>query len=135
GYVVWANDNKHFFYTKKDPVTLRSNQIYRHKLGTDPSTDKLIFTEEDETFYAGIGKTKSDKYLVIASQSTLTNYYQILEADRPEGTFREFSPRERGLEYSIDHYGDRFYIITNHEAQNFRLMETPESKTARANWK
>lgn len=134
GYVVWANDNKHVFYTKKDPVTLRSNQIFRHKLGTSPSADALIFTEEDETFYTGITKTKSDKYMVIWSGSTLTNYYQILEADKPEGKFREFSPRERGLEYDFDHYGDRFYIITNLDAQNFRLMETPETKTARVNW-
>ncbi len=134
GYVVWANDNKHFFYTKKDPLTLRSNQIFRHELGTDPATDAHIYTEEDETFYTGIRKSKSDKYLVIWSGSTLTNHFQILEADRPRGEFRAFTPRERGLEYDIEHYGDKFYIVTNLDAQNFRLMETPETKTTKANW-
>ncbi|WP_254157444.1 S9 family peptidase [Chryseosolibacter indicus] len=135
GYVTWANDNKTFFYTMKDSVTLRSKSIYRHKLNTDPSKDPLIYTENDETFYAGISKTKSKKYLIIWSGSTLTNHYQILDASTPEGKFREFSPRERGIEYSIDHYRDKFYIVTNLDAQNFRLMETPETKTSKENWK
>jgi oligopeptidase B len=135
GYVAWANDNKTFFYTMKDSVTLRSERIYRHKLSTDPAKDPLIFTENDETFYTGIYKTKSDKYLVIWSGSTLTNYYQILNASTPEGKFKEFSPREKGIEYSIEHYGDKFYVVTNLDAQNFRLMETPETKTAKENWK
>lgn len=135
GYVVWANDNKNFFYVVKDPVTLRSHKIYRHKLATDPSSDPLVYEEKDETFSTWIDKTKSDKYLVIGSGSTLTNYYQILEADKPEGSFREFSPREAGIEYSIDHFYDKFYVTTNLDARNFRLMETPEAKTARANWK
>ncbi|HYC85428.1 MAG TPA: S9 family peptidase [Chryseosolibacter sp.] len=135
GYVVWANNNKTFFYSKKDSVTLRSDRIFRHQLGTAPVADPMIFQEADETFYTGIYKTKSDKYLVIWSGSTLTNYYQILNANEPAGKFREFSPREKGVEYSIDHYGDKFYVVTNLDAQNFRLMETPESKTARQNWK
>jgi oligopeptidase B len=135
GYVAWANDNKTFFYTMKDSVTLRSERIYRHKLNTDPSKDPLVFTEKDETFYTGIYKTKSDKYLVIWSGSTLTNYYQTLNANTPEGKFKEFSPREKGIEYSIDHYGDKFYVVTNLDAQNFRLMETPETKTSKDNWK
>jgi oligopeptidase B len=135
GYVAWANDNKTFFYTKKDSVTLRSDQIYRHKIDTDPSKDPLIFKEDDETFYADIYKSKSDKYLIIRSGSTLTNYYQILNASTPESKFKEFSPRQKGIEYSIDHYKDRFYIVTNLDAQNFRLMETPEGKTSKENWK
>ncbi len=135
GYVVWANDNKTLFYTKKDSVTLRSRWIIKHKLGTDASLDKIVSEEKDETFYTGITKTKSDKYLVISAGSTLTNHYQILDANTPDAPFREFSPRERGLEYSIDHYRDRFYITTNLNAQNFRLMETPVSKTDQKNWK
>lgn len=135
GDVTWANNNKTFFYTMKDSVTLRSDKIYRHTLNTDPAKDPLVFTEKDATFYTGIYKTKSNKYLVIWSGSTLTNYYQILNADTPEGKFREFSPRERGIEYSIDHYGDKFYVVTNLDAQNFRLMETPETKTSKENWK
>lgn len=135
GYAVWANDNKTLFYTKKDSVTLRSRWIIKHKLGTDASQDKIVSEEKDETFYTGISKTKSDKFLVIWAGSTLTNHYQILDANTPDGKFTEFSPRERGLEYSIDHYGDKFYITTNWDAQNFRLMETPISKTNKENWK
>ncbi len=135
GYVVWANDNTNFFYVSKDPVTLRSYRIHRHKLNTEPSNDPVIFEENDETFSTSVGKTKSDKYLVIHSGSTLTDYYLILEANKPEGKFREFTPRERGIEFGIEHYNDKFYVRTNLDAANFRLMETPETKTARANWK
>lgn len=135
GDIVWANDNKTFFYTKKDSVTLRSRWVVKHKLGTSYKKDLNVSEEKDETFYTGISKTKSKKYLVIWAGSTLTNHYKILNANTPDGTFKEFSPRERGIEYSIDHYGDKFYIVTNLDAQNFRLMETPETNTAKANWK
>jgi oligopeptidase B len=135
GQATWANDNKTFFYVKKDSVTLRSRWIVKHKLGGDPSKDPAVAEEKDETFYTGIYKTKSDKYLVVWSSSTLTNHYLILNANTPDGKFVDFTPRERGLEYSIDHYKDKFYIVTNLDALNFRLMETPETKTAKANWK
>ena len=135
GDVTWANDNKTFFYVKKDSTTLRSRWIIKHKLGADPSKDAVVSEEKDETFYTGIYKTKSDKYLIVWAGSTLTNHYQYLDANTPDGKFKEFSPRERGLEYSIDHYKDKFYVVTNLEALNFRLMETPETKTAKPNWK
>lgn len=135
GYVTWANDNKTFFYTMKDSVTLRSRWIIRHKLGSDFKNDVRVFEEKDETFYTGITKTKSKKFLVIWSGSTLTNDYQILNANTPEASFKPFSERKRGVEYSIDHYGDKFYVVTNLDAQNFRLMETPDTKTSLENWK
>lgn len=135
GDIVWANDNKTYFYTKKDSVTLRSRWIIRHKLGSDASKDQVIFEEKDDTFYTGIYKTKSKKYLIVWSGSTLTNDYHILNANTPDAPLKQFSPRERGLEYSIDHYGDKFYVVTNLEAINFRLMETPEAKTSKDNWK
>lgn len=135
GYVTWANDNKTFFYTMKDSVTLRSRWIIRHKLGADVKSDVRVFEEKDETFYTGITKTKSKKFLVIWSGSTLTNDYQILNANTPEASFKPFSERKRGVEYSIDHYGDKFYVVTNLDAQNFRLMETPDTKTSLENWK
>ena len=135
GYVAWANDNKTFFYTMKDSVTLRSDRIFRHKLGGSPENDVLVYTEKDETFSTGIAKTKSKKYLLIYSGSTLTNDYRILDANTPDGNFKPFTSRERGLEYSIDHYKDRFYIVTNFDAPNFRLMETPDKRTARSHWK
>lgn len=135
GQVTWANDNKTFFYTKKDSLTLRSRWIVRHQIGGDPKKDVNVYEESDDTFYTGIYKTKSNKFLVIWSGSTLTNDYQILDANKPLGKFTNFTPRERGLEYSIDHYKDRFYVVTNLDAKNFRLMETPDTRTAKANWK
>ncbi|WP_408037513.1 S9 family peptidase [Tenacibaculum amylolyticum] len=135
GGSVWANDNKTLFYTKKDPVTLRSSQIYKHVLGTDASEDELVFEEGDDTFGVFVTKTKSKKYIVIGSYSTVSSEYQVLEADNPDGTFRVIQPRERDLEYDIAHYGDHFYIKTNKDgATNFKLMKTPEDKTSKENW-
>ncbi len=134
GWVAWAADNQHFFYTLKDVNTLRSYRIMRHKIGTPASEDVEIFTEDDETFSCYVYRTKSDKYLIIGSSQTLSNEYQILEADNPTGTFRLFQPRERNLEHSIAHYGDKFYIRTNLDAQNFRLMATSEKATSKENW-
>lgn len=135
GGTAWASDNKTFFYTKKDPQTLRSDKIYRHELNTKVENDNLIFHEEDDTFYTFVYKEKSKKYLVIGSTSTLTSEYQILEANNPTGEFRIFSKRERGLEYSISHFGDSFYVLTNKDkATNFKLMKTSESKTSSNNW-
>ena len=132
---VWANDNKTLFYTRKDPVTLRSDKIYKHKLGTPTSEDVLIFHEEDDTFSTFVYRTKSKKYLVIGSFSTLTSEFQILSTDNPDGDFEIFSPRERGLEYTIFHYEDSFYILTNKDkAENFKLMRTSEEKTNSEHW-
>jgi oligopeptidase B len=132
---TWANDNKTLFYTRKDEQTLRSNEIYKHKRGTDAASDKLVYTENDETFGTYVYKTKSDKFLVIGSYSTLTSEFRILSADKPDGEFKVFQPRERGLEYGISHYGDHFYIVTNEGgATNFKLMKTSEKKTSKENW-
>ncbi|WP_299134419.1 S9 family peptidase [uncultured Tenacibaculum sp.] len=135
GGSVWANDNKTLFYTKKDPVTLRSSQIYKHILGTDTKDDVLVFEEEDETFGTFVTKTKSKKYIVIGSYNTVSSEYQVLEADKPNGNFKVIHPRERNLEYDIAHYEDHFYIKTNKDgATNFKLMKTPEKKTSKENW-
>ena len=135
GSSVWAADNKTLFYTKKDPETLRSVAIYRHVLGTPVSEDVLVFEETDETFNTYVFKTKSKKYIIIGSSSTLTTEFRILEADDPFGTFRVFSPRERGLEYSLTHYGNAFYILTNKDgATNFKLMRTSERNTESKYW-
>ncbi|MCB0459193.1 MAG: S9 family peptidase [Flavobacteriaceae bacterium] len=135
GYAEWANDNKTLFYTKKDPVTLRSERIFKHVLGTDQSEDVEVYNETDETFSTYVYKTKSKKYIVIGSGSTLTTEYQVLDADNPNSELRMIQPRVRGLEYSISHYGDHFYILTNKDdAKNFKLMRTPENKTTEENW-
>ncbi|WP_430906933.1 S9 family peptidase [Maribacter sp. 2-571] len=135
GSAVWADDNRTFFYTKKDPVTLRADKIYRHVLGTPAESDELIFHEQDDTFGTYVYKTKSKKYIVIGSYSTLTSEYQILPANRPYDKFRLFSPRKRGVEYSIAHYGEYFYMLTNRDdAINFKLMKTKESTTDFEHW-
>jgi oligopeptidase B len=133
GSSSWANDNKTLFYTKKDEVTLRAYQIYKHRLGD--TNDNLIFEEGDDTFGVAVYKSKSRKYIIIACYSTLTNEYYILNADQPEGEFEVFQERIRGLEYSISHYNDHFYILTNKdEATNFKLMMTHEVNTRVENW-
>jgi oligopeptidase B len=134
GGASWAGDNKTLFYTLKDDETLRSKAIYRHVMGSDASGDVLVYEEEDETFGTAVYKTKSRKYLVIGCFSTLTTEFRFLSADDPEGEFKVVHPRERGLEYNISHYGEHFYIITNLEAKNFRLMKTPVDRTGKENW-
>jgi len=135
GGATWASDNKTIFYVKNDIKTLRSDKIYRHTINTPASSDVLIYEEKDDTFNTFVYKEKSKKYLVIGSSSTLTNEYQILESNNPTGKFRYFQKRVRGLEYSISHYGDSFYIVTNKDkATNFKLMKTNENNTTSENW-
>lgn len=135
GGAVWANDNKTVFYTKKDPGTLRDYQVWRHTLGTSQSEDVLVFEENDEEFSCFAYKTKSKKFIVIGSSQTVSTEYRVLEADQPTGQFRLVQKRERNLEYGIDHYGDHFYIVTNLDAKNFRLMKTEVSLPGKENWK
>jgi len=133
GACAWAADNEHVFYGLKDE-TLRVYKIMRHKLGTPVSEDVEVFHEADPTFSTFVYQTKSKKYLVIGSSQTLSDEYRVLEADKPTGRFRLIQPRERKLEYSIAHYGDKFYIRTNWNAQNFRLMACPEDATTKEHW-
>jgi len=135
GGSVWSNDNKTLFYTKKDPLTLRSSSIYRHILGTDASEDVVVFEEKDETYNTYVYKTKSHKFIVIGSSSTLSSEFRIISADNPYGDWKVIQPREDNLEYSLAHYGDYFYIQTNKDnATNFKLMKTPVNKTTKENW-
>ncbi len=134
GSATWANDNKTIFYEKKDPETLRQDKIYKHVLGTDQSEDVLVFEEKDNTFNTGVFKTKSKAYLMIVSDQTLSSEYRYLDANNPNGTWKIIQPREKDLEYSVDHFGDNFYIRTNLNAKNFRLVKTPISASAKENW-
>ncbi|WP_162427340.1 S9 family peptidase [Pontibacter pudoricolor] len=135
GAAVWANDNKTVFYTMKDP-SLRSYKIFRHTLGTPSSQDKEVYHEADETFGTFVYKTKSDKYIIIGSSSTMAQEYRYVDASNPTATLKVIQPRERGLEYDVDHFGDSFYIRTNKDgATNFKLMKTPVGKTTKENWK
>lgn len=135
GEFTWAEDNQTLFYTKQDPETLRSFRVYRHVLGTDPETDQLVYEEKDPTFDLSVFKTKSRKFLVIASIQTVSTEFLYLDAANPEGEFKVFHARERDHEYFIDHFGDNFYIRTNYQAQNFRLMKTRIGHTSHRHWK
>ena len=134
GSVAWANDNQTVFYTSKNETTLLGEKIWRHKLGTENS-DVMVYHETDETFYNGVYRSKSGKFIIIYHSSTLLTDYQILNASNPNGEFKRFTPRDFDHEYSIDHYKDRFYITTNWKAKNNRLMQTPDNKTDISNWK
>ncbi len=134
GGVVWGNDNKTIFYVVRNETTLRSEKIMRHTLGTEVSDDDLVYFEEDETFSVNISKTKSGRFLIIGSGSTLTTEFRFLDANKPDGVFEVFQARERGLEYDVDHAGDFFYVRTNLNARNFRLMKAPLDRTMKENW-
>ena len=135
GGSVWANDNKTIFYTKKNPVTLRSEKIYRHVLGTPTSEDVEVYHEKDETFGTYVTISKSKKYIIIGSYSTTSTEAQFLEADNPTGEFKILQPRVKDLEYNVEHYKENFYLLTNKDkATNFKLMKTPVTKTTLENW-
>jgi oligopeptidase B len=134
GGSVWAADNKTLFYTRKDE-TLRSYQIWKHTLGTPQSSDVLVFEEKDDTYNTYVYKTKSRKYIIIGSGSSVSDEYRFIPADQPNAKWTMFQKRQRDLEYSIEHYGDHFYIMTNKDnATNFKLMKTPVNKTGKSNW-
>ncbi len=136
GSYAWAADNKTVFYIKKDIITLLGFQVWRHEVGTDPVKDVKVYEEKDNRHYIGVGRTKSRKYLVIYSElSEQQSEQRFLDASDPTGTFTVFYPRTMGLVYDIDHYNDKFYIRTNLDAPNFRLMECPLDKTSKENWK
>ncbi len=136
GSSTWANDNKTLFYTKQDKQTLRSDKVFKHKLGENAENDSLVYHEKDDTFNIDVSKEKSRKYIVITAASTLTTEFRTLLADNPDGEFKVFQKRVRGMEYDISHYGDSFYILTNKDkATNFKLMKTPENATEKENWK
>ncbi|HNR16284.1 MAG TPA: S9 family peptidase [Chitinophagaceae bacterium] len=135
GNAVWAADNKTLFYTSNNQVTLLSEKIRKHKLGTDAATDVTVYEEKDPSNYIGVYKTKSRDYIVIYSSATLSSEFRILKASDPDASFSIFQPRIKDVLYGIDHWGDKFLIRTNLEAKNFRLMETPVDKTTRENWK
>lgn len=134
GNMVWANDNETIFYSVKDE-SLRSCKIMRHKLNDDPANDELVYFEEDVTFSCFVGKSKSRKYIMIVSESTLSSEVRFLDADNPYGEFQIFQKRQHDLLYGIGHYNEHFYILTNADgAKNFKIMKTPVGKTEKENW-
>lgn len=135
GDPVWAGDNKTIFYVKNNPVTLLSEKIMRHTLGSPESTDKVVYTEKDPSNYIAAWRTRSDKYIFITSQATLSSELRFIDASKPESEFIVFQPRIKDVLYSVDQHEGDFYVLTNQNALNFKLMVTPIDKTGVANWK
>ena len=134
GGFAWANDGKTIFYTLKDENTLRSFKIMKHILGTPISEDKIVYIEEDDTFTTSVYTSKSKEFIMIGSQSTVSTEYRYLNANRPNEEFKIFCPRRRNHEYSVYHYKNHFYILSNWNAQNFKLCVTDISNTKEENW-
>ena len=134
GSYAWASDNKTLFYVLRNPKTLLGYQVWRHELNTEPTRDVLIYEEKDNQYYMGLYRTKSKKYIAIVSDHNgVATEYQLLNAQNPTGTFRSFCKRERGHEYQLQHFNDRFYVRTNWLSPNCRLMEVSEDQ-AFADW-
>jgi len=131
---VWAKDNKTLFYTSKNLVTLLTEKIKRHTLGTDSSADVTVYEEKDKSNYIGVGKSKNGKYIAIYSQATMSSEMFYIEADKPNSTFKSFQPRIKDVLYDVIPLEDKFLILTNKDAKNFRVMECPPDKTGVENW-
>ncbi|MGO1244965.1 MAG: S9 family peptidase [Sphingobacterium sp.] len=135
GGSTWANDNKTLFYTSKNPVTLLSEKIMRHTLHEESQHDVVVYLEQDNTNYIGVGKSKNGAYIFIYTGGTLSSEVLMLDASTPEQPFRSFQPRIKDVLYSVIPLADRFLILTNDEAKNFKVMECPLNKTGKENWK
>lgn len=131
--LAWANDNRTFFYTTED-ATKRPYRILRHELGADPGSDAVVYQEDDVTFNVDLEKSLSRKYIFIRSNSTRTDEWRFIDADRPADPPALIQPRETGVEYSVTHHDERFFIVTNDQATNFRLMETAVAAPGKPNW-
>lgn len=135
GDAVWAADNKTLFYTSKNAKTLLSEKIKKHKLGTAATKDIVVYQEKDKSNYIGVGKSKSGKYIFIYSSATLSAEERLIPADQPDAEFKVFQPRIKDVLYNVTALADKFLIVTNWNAKNFRLMECPLDKTEKENWK
>jgi oligopeptidase B len=138
---AWANDDVTVFYVRVDEA-MRPHQLWRHRVGTDPTTDVLVIEEPDDHFYLGVERTKDDRYVLCVLDSKVTSEVRVLDADDPDGAFRVIEPRRQGIEYSVDHdrgnsatgRPSRFLIVTNDGSEDFRLMEAPDDAPGREHW-
>ncbi|HEX9530822.1 MAG TPA: S9 family peptidase [Acidimicrobiales bacterium] len=133
--VAWANDSKTVFYTRPDEA-MRPWQVWRHRLGTPATADVLVFQEDDEHFFLEVGRTRDDAFVVLQAGSKITTEVRVLDAGDPEGDFRVVARRQHGVEYAIDHHGDRFLVVTNAGGrENFAVMEAPEATPGPEHWR
>src|SRR5450631_3876372 len=134
--LAWANDNRTLLYVEKDPETLLGLYVKKHVLGTDPRHDALAFEQTDSSFYTGVSKSKSERFIFIHMESTVSSEWRYAHADDPALAFKTFLPHERDHEYQVEHLGDAFIIRTNWQARNFRLMRVPiGQEDDRADWR
>lgn len=132
---VWAADNQTFFYVAKNETTLLSEKIKRHILGTDVSKDPTVYDEKDKSNYIGAIKSKNEKFIMIYSSATTSSEIRYIPADQPTAAFQVFQPRMKDIIYDVTPLEDKFLIVTNKDALNFKVMETPLNKTSVENWK
>ncbi len=130
---AWGNDSRTLFYVQLDSAR-RPCRLHRHRVGDTPATDVEVHFEADESFFLDIGRTRSRRWMVLDIASHSTSEIRVLDADRPEGEFRVIEARRHGVEYGLTHHGDRFYLVTNDEAPNFRLVSAPEMAPGGENW-
>lgn len=136
GQAVWASDNKTFFYTSKNPVTLLSEKIFRHTLDTESKNDVEVYQEKDPSNYIGVAKTKNNKYIMIYSVATMSSEIRMIKAENPTDSFTIFQPRLKDVIYDVTSLDSKFIIRTNKDgAKNFKLMECPFNNTEATNWK
>jgi oligopeptidase B len=132
---AWAADSTTFFYVRPD-AAMRPYQLWRHRLGTPADADVLVHEEVDERFFLSVGTTKDERYVVLHLGSKVTDEVHVLPADDPTGAFTVVEPRQQDVEYSLEHWRDRFYIVTNVDgAEDFKLVEAPDSSPGRASWR
>lgn len=122
GSFVWANDNKTIFYVKKDPVTLRSFQVFRHELGTAQSKDVLVYEDLDEKYNVDIQKSLNGQYIVINSGSSTTNETLLINADKPTDKAHVFLPRKKDHIYYVEVHSNGFYVLSNDNAKNRKVL-------------
>jgi oligopeptidase B len=132
--LAWSSDSGTVFYTRPDEA-MRPYQLWRHVLGTDPAEDVCVYAEPDDRFFLSVRRTRSGTFVVLDLDSMITSEVRVLPADEPDGEFRIVEPRRQGVEYAIDHRGARFYVVTNDDAPNFRLMEAPVDAPGREHWR
>jgi oligopeptidase B len=132
--LAWSSDSRTVFYTRPDDA-MRPHQLWRHELGTHPADDVCVYEEPDERFFLSVHRTRSGAFIVLQLESMITSEARVLAAHDPTGEFRVVEPRRQGIEYALDHRGDRFVIVTNDEAPNFRLVEAPVDSPGRENWR
>lgn len=132
--VEWSPDGKYIFYSQEDPVSKRTDKIFRHTVGTT-GADELIYEDKDVLYNIGIGRSRDKKMYFILSFAKTSREFRYLSADNPTGEFKVIAPRREGHEYSADYNNGEFFFVTNKDAENFKVMRAPASDPSEANWK